>query len=101
MAKMATKAKPGRAKKHVGIDVRQDLYDLAGADPQALSERMQESFVLDLVRRHEISIGRGAELLDMYIGDFIELMAEHGVPYFTEPPRDPEEVEQLLAKAKE
>lgn len=55
---------------------------------------MDESAVLDLVRRHEISPAFGAELLNMYVGDFVDLMARRGVPYFTEPPRP---MEELLA----
>lgn len=53
---------------------------------------MAESAVLELVRQHEVSAAKGAELLGMYLGDFIDLMGKHHVPYFTDEPRPTEEL---------
>lgn len=48
---------------------------------------MAQAAVLELVRQHEVSVAKGAELLGMYVGDFVDLMAHRGVPYFTDEPR--------------
>lgn len=56
------------------------------------ARRLDEVAVLDLVRERKISAARGAELLGMYIGDFLDLMGKHRVPYFTEEPRDIEDL---------
>ena len=62
---------------------------------ESADRRLDEVAVLDLVRERKISAARGAELLGMYVGDFVDLMASRGVPYFTEEPRD---TDDLLAQ---
>ena len=44
-------------------------------------KRVSESVVLDMVRKHEISAGKGAELLGMNRWDFWQLMSENNVPH--------------------
>ena len=53
---------------------------------------MAEAAVLELVRRKAISAARGAQLLGLHLTEMAELMARHGIAYFTEPPRDPDEL---------
>ncbi|MFA4846371.1 MAG: UPF0175 family protein [Patescibacteria group bacterium] len=48
---------------------------------------MAEAAVLELVRQHTLSMSKGAELLGVPIASFLELMNEHGLPYFTESQR--------------
>lgn len=55
---------------------------------EAADQVMAEAAVLELVRQHEVSVTKGAALLGMYVGDFVDLMDRHGVPYFTDEPRD-------------
>lgn len=38
--------------------------------------------VLDMVRNAEISIGQGAELLNVNLEDLLDLMARHNIAYF-------------------
>lgn len=51
---------------------------------RAGDRRLREAAVLDLVRQRTISAAKGTELLDMYVGDFLDLMGQHQIPYFTE-----------------
>lgn len=71
------------------------------SDKKAFAMRMKTLYVLDKVRRKEISAIKGADMLGMHLTEFAPLMKEFGIPYFTEPPRDPEELVKLYQKAKE
>jgi hypothetical protein len=53
---------------------------------------MAELAVLQLVSQKEISPMTGAELLGLHLTEFVELLATHKIPYFTESPRDPTEL---------
>ena len=53
---------------------------------------MAEAAVLELVRRREVSTSLAAELLGLPLSDFLEVLAKHGIPYFTEQPRDTEDL---------
>lgn len=88
------------ATKELPIDLPEELWEVLGPDDRARAAQAKETLVLELVRRKEISAGYGAELLDMHLTDFVQLMAQHGIPYFTEPLRDPEEVARLLEQRK-
>ena len=44
-----------------------------------VQKRISQSVVLDMVRKHEISAGKGAELLNMTRWDFWELMSQNHV----------------------
>ena len=78
-----------------------DELQLSEEEIKKLNSKTLEAAVLELVRQRKLSPGRGAELLDMYLGDFVELMADHKIPYFTEPPRDAEELAALTRKYQE
>jgi len=56
------------------------LEKLERDEAEALAE-IKRQIVLDLVKQGEISRGRGAEILRMRYHDFLDLMAERGVPY--------------------
>jgi predicted HTH domain antitoxin len=47
----------------------------------SIDRRIKELVVLDLLRQHAISMGKGAELLGMPLLDFIRLSGKHGIPY--------------------
>lgn len=38
--------------------------------------------ILDMVRNSEISSTKGAELLDIRLEEFLNLLAKHNIPYF-------------------
>jgi len=52
---------------------------------------MAEAAVLELVRRRQISAITGADRLGLHLTEFVELMARHNLPYFTEPLQDADE----------
>ena len=43
-------------------------------------EKITQAAVLEMIRSKQITPSRGAELLDMPLQDFLELMAEHHIP---------------------
>ena len=43
-------------------------------------EKATRSTVLEMVRSKQITSSRGAELLEMPLQDFLELMAQHHIP---------------------
>jgi predicted HTH domain antitoxin len=51
-----------------------------GRNTARTAETIQAAAVLDEVRTHELSLRRGAELLQMPYRAFLELMAAHRVP---------------------
>ena len=65
----------------VTIELEQELMDLfhpLHGSPEAL---LKEYLVLELYRRHEISSGKAAELLDMERFEFIRYASHLGIPY--------------------
>ena len=63
----------------LSVPVPDELVTLLGSE-EAAREHLRRAAVLDLVKRHAISQGRGAELLGMSLWDFHDLMAEADVP---------------------
>lgn len=55
-----------------------DFADEAQSVEETASE-LRLLWILDQVRRHNISQGRGAELAGMPRADFMDLMCEHGI----------------------
>jgi predicted HTH domain antitoxin len=51
-------------------------------DDAALAVRLRLLWVLDQVRQHAISAGRGAELAGLPTGAFLNLMGQHGISPF-------------------
>ena len=52
------------------------------ADDATLAERLRLLWVLDQVRQHVVSAGRGAELAGLHLGAFLTLMGQHGISPF-------------------
>lgn len=87
------------ATKDVTVNLPEELCELVERSGEALSLQLKQALVLDLVRQRRISAMRGATLLEMHLTDFVRLMAQHGVPYFNEPPRSPEKLAELFDRA--
>ena len=51
-------------------------------DEKEAVREIKRSTILDLVRRHKISLRRGAELLGITYRKFLDLMGEHRIPAF-------------------
>lgn len=56
-----------------------------GLSEQHVIQKMRQLFVIDLYTHHQISSGKGAEILGIRKYDFIRLLAEAGVAYFDYP----------------
>jgi predicted HTH domain antitoxin len=63
------------------IPLANDVADLLGDTPEHIERHVHEVLVLDLYRRHAISAGRAAELLEMEKLDFIRWSGALGIPY--------------------
>ena len=86
----------------VNIEFPRDLLGVLDIPEPRLVDRLRELIALELFREGSISSGKGAELLGMSKTQFIHLLAQHGINYFTELPEELEAdvaaVEQLLSR---
>lgn len=57
----------------------------SGLSEQGAVRKMRQLFVIDLYAHHQITSGKGAEILGIRKYDFIRLLAEMGVNYFDYP----------------
>jgi predicted HTH domain antitoxin len=85
----------------VPVELPADAAELSGLTVEEIAAEMRLLWILDLVRRHHISQGRGAELAAMPRADFMDLMGEHGIPVIDLSPdeldAEVEMLEHLLA----
>jgi hypothetical protein len=66
----------------------EDVTALLGESPEEIERSAREMVVLELYRRHDISAGRAAELLDLDLLTFARWSGALGVPYFDTTPED-------------
>ena len=78
----------------VCLQFPRDLLGALEIPQEQLEVRLRELIVLQLFREGRISSGKGAELLGLSKLQFIQLLAQHGLFYFTESP------EELVAEVK-
>ncbi|HBY98363.1 MAG TPA: hypothetical protein DEP84_31210 [Chloroflexi bacterium] len=78
----------------VSLEVPRDLLGALEVPREQLEARLRELIALELFREGRISSGKGAELLGRSKLEFIQLLAQHDVSYFTESP------EELVADVK-
>ena len=72
----------------VALDLPRDLLGALDVPQARLKARLRELIALELFREGRISSGKGAELLGISKLEFIHLLAERGLPYFTESPEE-------------
>jgi predicted HTH domain antitoxin len=72
----------------VALELPRDLLGALDVSQAEIEIRLRQLIALELVREGRISSGKGAELLGISKLDFIKLLAEHGVDYFTESPKE-------------
>ena len=77
----------------IHLEIDEDFAELLGSSPEQIERSALEMIVLELYRRHELSAGRAAELLNLDKFAFIRWAGEHGVPYLD---MTPEEWQQEL-----
>lgn len=80
------------------IPISDELAELLGPEDQ-LPQAFTEAVVLELFREHRISAGKAAELLGLSYREFLDLLQTKNIPVVTTPPRDPQEVADLLRRA--
>jgi predicted HTH domain antitoxin len=81
------------------VPISDELAELLGPE-ERLPQAFTEAVVLELFREHRISVGKAAELLGLSYREFLELLQTKNIPVVTTPPRDPQEVADLLHRAK-
>ena len=68
----------------VNLQIPRDLLGTLDIPETQLEMRILELVALELFRQERISAGKGAELLGISKWEFIQLLARHNIPYFTE-----------------
>jgi predicted HTH domain antitoxin len=68
----------------VNLRLPRDLLGALDISEAQLEARILELVALELFRQERISSGKGAELLGISKWEFIQLLAQHGIPYFTD-----------------
>ena len=83
----------------VPVMLDEEVTQLLGDSPEEIERSVLERIVLDLYRRHEISAGRGAELVNLDLLTFIRWSGSQGVPYFDTTDEDWEHELRAIGKA--
>jgi len=68
------------ADKHFKVELPEEVVEWLGWQDREVPERMRETLVMDLLRRHVISQGKAAGLLGITRHDLFDLMTKHRVP---------------------
>jgi len=66
------------------LKLPQELIPILEANEAELEGRILELIVLELVRQQRISTGKAAELLGISKWEFVQLLGQNNIPYFTE-----------------
>jgi predicted HTH domain antitoxin len=72
----------------VALELPRDLLGALEVSQTQMEARLRELIALELFREGRISSGKGAELLEISKPAFVQLLAQHGVDYFTESPEE-------------
>jgi predicted HTH domain antitoxin len=72
----------------VQFNLPQDLLEVLNVPEAQLETQILKLVALELFRQERISTGKGAELLGIKKWEFIQLLAQHNIPYFTESPTE-------------
>lgn len=82
----------------VELDVPRDLLGALNVSEKELEPQLKKLIALELFREERISSGKAAKLLGISKAEFIDLLDEHGIAYFTE---TPEELEAQVKAVRE
>jgi predicted HTH domain antitoxin len=87
----------------VTLDLPRDLIGALDVPQAGLAARLTQLVALELLREGRISSGKAAELLGISKSDLASLLAQRGIPYFTESPdelaADVAMLEQMLGQS--
>ncbi|MBD2426222.1 UPF0175 family protein [Phormidium sp. FACHB-1136] len=70
----------------INLNLPRDLLAALNLPESQLPQHILEILALELFRQQRISAGKASELLSISKLGFIELLAQHQIPYFTETP---------------
>lgn len=70
----------------ISLSLPRDLLGALNIPEAQLPQQILEILALELFRQQRISAGKAAELLNISKLSFIELLAQHQIPYFSESP---------------
>ena len=82
----------------IHLEIDESVTELLGDSPEQIERAALEIIVLDLYRRHVISGGRAAEILNLDLLTFIRWSGSLGVPYFDMAPEDWEQELRAIRK---
>jgi len=68
----------------IPLELPRDLLGALDVSPALLEPRLRELIALELYREGRISSGKGAEILGLSKLEFVQLLAQHDIPYLTE-----------------
>lgn len=72
----------------VQLELPRDLLGALDVPEEELAPRLKTLIALELFREDRISSGKAAELLGLAKAAFVQLLAQHGLAYFTETPHE-------------
>jgi predicted HTH domain antitoxin len=72
----------------VQLELPRDLLGALDVPEAELEPQLRQLIALELFRQNRISSGKAAELLSIPKTAFIQLLARHNIPYFTETPEE-------------
>ena len=72
----------------IALELPRDLVGALDIPQTRLEAHMRELIALELFREGRISSGKGAEILGISKLGFIQRLARHDIPYFTESPEE-------------
>jgi predicted HTH domain antitoxin len=82
----------------IQITVDESVTELLGDSPEQIERAALEIIVLDLYRRHVISGGRAAEILNLDLLTFIRWSGALGIPYLDMTPEEWQEELRVIRK---
>ena len=68
----------------INLQLPRDILGTLNIPESQLSSQILELLALELFRQERISSGKAAELLGVSKWDFVQLLAQHRIPYFTQ-----------------
>jgi predicted HTH domain antitoxin len=72
----------------VTLEFPRDLLGALDIPASEVEDELRELIALALFREGRVSSGKAAELLGISKLDFVQLLAQHEIPYFTESPAE-------------
>ena len=75
------------------VEVSTAIIKFLNENGEDIRKQVSQAIVLNMVRNDKISAGKGAELLNIPVSDFMDVMRENKIPYTD---FDEEEIDQQL-----